>query len=150
MCPKPSPTRRRFVRTVSMIGVASLAGCAGSGDGADTEGGSTETDTPTATPTPTPTPRPERVLVGPDAQNVFEPDSLEITAGTTVTFVWRSSGHSLVVDSQPENAAWEGVSETRSSGYEHSHTFDVPGTYEFYCEPHRTFGMEGTITVTEG
>ena len=28
-----------------------------------------------------------------------------------------------------------------------SHTFTTPGTYTFYCETHKSFGMVGTITV---
>jgi plastocyanin len=144
--------------------IGALAGCSDgtSGDGADGDT-ETETQTPTPSPEPTPSPKPtanptptgtaapatETVLVGPDAQNVFEPASLEIPAGTAVTFVWESSGHSLVVDSQPDGASWAGVSETQSSGYEHSHTFEVPGAYEYHCGPHEAFGMEGTITVTE-
>lgn len=143
------PRRRVLGGIVGTLAVASLAGCGGAGGGDDGEP-SPATDTPTPTPTPPPTPAPETVLVGPNAENVFEPDSLETAAGTTVTFVWRSSGHSLVVDSQPDGAEWKGVPETQSSGHEHSNTFDVPGTYEYHCEPHQGFGMEGTITVTEG
>ncbi len=111
----------------------------GTGDGENGEDGGTESATP----------QEETVLVGPDTQNVFEPDSLEIPAGTRVRFVWESSGHSLLVDSQPDGAEWEGVEETQSEGYEHSHTFDVSGTYEYYCDVHQGFGMEGSITVTD-
>lgn len=156
------PTKRRkFLQsTAGIVALGALAGCNG-GDGDDstdteTDGGAedtdteTETETETETPTPTPTPQTEEVLVGPEAQNAFEPDSLEVPAGTAVTFVWESSGHSLIVDSQPDSAEWEGVTETQDSGFEHSHTFEVPGTYEYYCEPHQAFGMEGSITVTDG
>jgi plastocyanin len=150
-------TRRRVLGAIAGTAtIGTLAGCSESGngdDGGDEEmddgnGGAEETDTEEATETE-PTPEPETVRVGPDAQNVFEPDTLEIPVGTTVTFVWESSGHSLLVDSKPEGSEWAGVSETQSEGYEHSHTFEVPGTYEYYCEPHQGFGMEGSITVTE-
>jgi plastocyanin len=147
-------TRRRVLGAIAGTAtIGPLAGCSESGNGGDEEmddddGGMEETDTEEETETES-TPEPEMVRVGPDAQNVFEPDSLEIPVGTTVTFVWESSGHSLLVDSQPDDAEWQGVSETQSEGYEHSHTFEVPGTYEYYCEPHQGFGMEGSITVTE-
>ena len=26
--------------------------------------------------------------------------------------------------------------------------FDTPGTYEYYCEPHRGAGMQGVLVVT--
>lgn len=150
-------TRRQVVRTlVGTVSLSALAGCGdggtgNGGDGGDGEDTPTETDapTPTLSPTPTPEPQAETVLVGPDTQNVFEPDSLEVASGTVVTFVWESGGHSLVVDSQPDGADWAGVSETQSEGYEHSHTFEVPGTYEYHCGPHEAFGMVGSLTVTE-
>lgn len=149
----PRSTRRRVLRTLAgTVAIGTLAGCSegGGGDGDDDGGGQdTATESPTPTESSTPTPRAETVRVGPDAQNVFDPDTLEIPVGTTMTFVWESSGHSLVVDSHPDGADWAGVSETQSEGYEHSHTFEVPGTYEYYCEPHRAFGMEGSVTVTE-
>ncbi len=151
-------TRRRVLSALAgTVAVGTLAGCGGNGggDGGDGGGGDTDTPTPTptptptATPTPTPTPQMETVQVGPGGEQVFDPDSLEISPGTTVTFVWGSSGHSLIVDSQPDGADWQGVPETQDEGYEHSHTFEMTGSYEYHCEPHQMFGMEGTITVTE-
>jgi hypothetical protein len=32
---------------------------------------------------------------------------------------------------------------------EFEHTFDVPGTYDYYCIPHRLMGMVGRIVVGE-
>jgi plastocyanin len=162
-------TRRRVL--IGIAGTATLsflAGCSGDGDGDGDDGDDTTDgeDTSDGDDTSdgedgsdgmddgedgtdgdtTPT---ETVKVGPNTENVFDPDSLEISTGTEVTFVWESGGHSLIVDSQPDGANWSGVGETQDSGYEHTHTFDVAGTYEYYCEPHQMFGMEGTITVTE-
>jgi len=154
-------TRRRVLGTLAgTVAMGTLAGCSGGendstgNDGEDSEGGGTGDsedgkDDGEDGGTESATPQEETVLVGPDTQNVFEPDSLEIPAGTRVRFVWESSGHSLLVDSQPDGAEWEGVEETQSEGYEHSHTFDVSGTYEYYCDVHQGFGMEGSITVTE-
>src|SRR5262249_57097119 len=34
------------------------------------------------------------------------------------------------------------------SGYTNSHVFTTPGTYQFFCEYHKSLGMTGTITVT--
>jgi plastocyanin len=35
----------------------------------------------------------------------------------------------------------------QSDTYEH--TFEVPGTYEYYCIPHETAGMRGTVVVSD-
>ncbi|MFB6360604.1 MAG: plastocyanin/azurin family copper-binding protein, partial [Halobacteriales archaeon] len=32
--------------------------------------------------------------------------------------------------------------------FETSHTFEVEGTYEFHCDPHKSLGMVGSIIVT--
>ncbi|WP_243700381.1 plastocyanin/azurin family copper-binding protein [Halorussus pelagicus] len=96
----------------------------------------------------------EEVIVGPGGSLVYEPADLTIAPGTTVNFVWESDNHNIVVNSQPDGAGWEGTagSETKTynTGHEHSHTFETTGTYEYYCQPHRTAGMKASITVQEG
>jgi plastocyanin len=49
--------------------------------------------------TDSPTPQTEEVLVGPNAENTFDPAGLEVPAGTEVTFVWESAGHNIDVES---------------------------------------------------
>lgn len=117
-------TRRRVLQLASTATVAAVAGCTGSGSG-------------------------ETVAVGPGGRRVFEPDSLEISTGRPVTFVWESSGHNIAVRSQPEGASWDGVDETQEEGFEHEHTFGTEGTYEYYCRPHEGAGMTGTISVVD-
>ncbi len=83
----------------------------------------------------------------------FEPGTdspLQIEPGTTVTFVWESDTHNIVVDSQPDDAGWEGHETIENAGFEYEFTFEVEGTYEFFCRPHLNQGMEGTIEVGEG
>jgi len=94
----------------------------------------------------------EEVVVGPGGNLVYEPADLTIAPGTTVNFVWESDNHNIVVDSQPDGAGWEGTpgSDTYDTGYEYSHTFETTGTYEYYCQPHLSAGMEASITVQEG
>ncbi|NHN58248.1 MULTISPECIES: plastocyanin/azurin family copper-binding protein [Halorussus] len=96
----------------------------------------------------------EEVIVGPGGSLVFEPADLTIAPGTTVHFVWESDNHNVVPSSQPEGANWEGTAggetKTYNTGHEYSHTFETTGTYEYYCQPHETAGMTGTITVQEG
>jgi plastocyanin len=81
--------------------------------------------------------------------NEFDPAELFIAPGTTVTFEWTSDGHNIVVDSQPDDANWEGHEPIENEGFTHEHTFEALGDYEYYCAPHQSLGMEGTITVNE-
>lgn len=88
----------------------------------------------------------------------FEPASLTVPRGTTVT--WRNGSqlvHTVTDDpSKAANAddaqlpsgaqAWD--SGDLNAGREFTHTFDVPGTYKYFCQPHETAGMLGTIIVT--
>src|SRR6056297_846271 len=93
----------------------------------------------------------QEIMVGTSgAPLAFSPDSVTITPGTTVTFSWGTDGHNIVVDSQPDGANWEGVSSVENTGFEYQHTFETEGTYEYYCEPHLSAGMEGTIDVAAG
>jgi plastocyanin len=85
-----------------------------------------------------------------DAPLAFVPDSITIEPGTTVNFVWGTDGHNIVVDSQPDGANWGGHEPVEDTGFEHSHTFETEGTYEYFCRPHLSAGMEGTIEVAEG
>lgn len=73
-----------------------------------------------------------------------------IPPGTTVQFVWITDSHNIVVDSQPDDADWDGLEPIEDTGFEYEHTFEVPGTYEFHCDPHLSLGMEGAISVEEG
>jgi plastocyanin len=88
----------------------------------------------------------------------FEPATLSIQKGTTVT--WRNTtGIIHTVTDDPGKAAnkadaalpsgaqpWD--SGNMNPGETFQHTFDTPGTYEYFCTPHEAAGMVGSITVT--
>jgi plastocyanin len=76
-------------------------------------------------------------------------EALTIKPGTTVTFKWVSDGHNIVVESQPEGASWKGHEPIENTGFSLEHTFDTKGTYEYFCQPHKSAGMVGTIEVTD-
>jgi plastocyanin len=86
---------------------------------------------------------PAEVTVGSGGDR-FTPRDVTVTAGEAVTWRWSESGHNVQVDA----AAEQFDSGYKSSGGTFSHTFSTPGTYEFYCDPHRGDGMRGTVTVT--
>ncbi|SDM12327.1 Tat (twin-arginine translocation) pathway signal sequence [Halogranum gelatinilyticum] len=93
------------------------------------------------------------VIVGPEGELVFDPETVEVTPGSTVTWVWESDNHNVVPDGElPEGASWEGTggdSETFDTGYEYSHTFTELGTYDYVCVPHASVGMVGAVEVVE-
>jgi plastocyanin len=74
--------------------------------------------------------------------NVFTPSSLSVTAGSTVTWQWSSSGvvHNVTFEDQV-------TSDDRSTG-SFPRTFSAAGTYSYHCTIHAAEGMTGTVTVT--
>lgn len=116
----------------------------------------TATDTPDATPTETPTPTStpttdQTVAVGPNGTLTFQPAEFTIQAGDTVLWEWESSGHNVKPSSTPDGSDWEGTpggeSKTYDEGYTYRYTFDVTGSYDYYCNPHRQAGMTGSFDV---
>ncbi len=82
--------------------------------------------------------------------NAFDPETIEVEAGTTV--VWRNTGrndHNVVpVD---DDADWGIATEDFLPGDRAEARFTEPGTYRYYCSIHGTAkaGMTGQIVVTE-
>lgn len=89
---------------------------------------------------------PETVVVSVDSTNLrFTPSSISIDEGDTVRFFW--GGQAL-----PHNAVE--VDDTFNSGepesdvdYSFTFGFGTAGEYDFFCEPHRSVGMEGVVIV---
>jgi plastocyanin len=76
----------------------------------------------------------------------FEPSTLTIKAGDIVKWV----NNKL----PPHNVMFEGAAANKSHdqlmfspGESYEATFDAPGTYSYYCSPHRGAGMAGKIVV---
>ncbi|WP_459191210.1 plastocyanin/azurin family copper-binding protein [Halosimplex sp. J119] len=112
----------------------------------------TATAAPTATATATPRDAAQVVAVA-DGALAFAPDSFEISTGETVVWVWHSNGHNVRPASTPSNSEFSGTEGGEDTLYDEghtlSHTFEVAGEYEYYCDPHRSAGMTGSFTVTE-
>lgn len=142
--------RRRVLAAAAGLGTAGLAGCfglVGAGNDGAAENG---------------------YDVGMTA-SLFEPYEIEVSPGSTV--VWENTNsrlHTVTAyeDSLPdgaayfatggfetENAAREGYANgfkgSLDTGGRFSHTFEIPGTYRYFCIPHERAGMVGQVVVTE-
>ncbi|MDY6819952.1 MAG: plastocyanin/azurin family copper-binding protein [Halobacteriales archaeon] len=141
--------RRRFLGAAGGLATTALAGCAGLIGAADSS-------------------EPADYDVGMTA-SLFRPPEIEVAVGETV--VWKNTNsriHTVTAyeDSLPEGAAYfatggfdsesaaregysNGLKGGIDSGQTYSHTFEVPGTYGYFCVPHERAGMTGTVVVTE-
>lgn len=94
--------------------------------------------TPVATPAPVPMAAPGTAAVSIGAM-LFEPATLRISAGTTVT--WTNN------DGSNHNVTFPGAASGRMKhGATYSRRFDTPGTYDYLCAIHGAM-MSGTVIV---
>jgi hypothetical protein len=75
--------------------------------------------------------------------NNFEPQSMHVAPGTTITWINRGT-HDHTVTSQDGN--WDSGEIGPDGAY--SARFKKPGTYHYLCDLHE--GMQGTIVVGDG
>lgn len=81
--------------------------------------------------------------------NAFDPVGLHVEPGTTVRFELEEGSHSATAyaDRIPADAEPFDSGVIDAGSFEH--TFEVPGTYDYYCIPHESMGMVGRIVVGE-
>jgi len=99
----------------------------------------------------------------------FRPTTLRVEPGTTVTWLnTNKQGHSVTAyeDGLPEGAdyfasgGFDSESAARESwgnssggtmfeGETFEHTFEVTGEYPYFCIPHESSGMVGSVVVTD-
>ena len=94
----------------------------------------------------------------------FDPETVTVETGTTVTWTNASDvGHTVTAygDGIPADAAYFASGDFESEraarnrvnegivtpDEEYKHTFEASGTYEYYCVPHESSGMVGTVQV---
>lgn len=135
--------RRRMLSTVGTAVTLSAAGCLGLG------------------------PTDDSYDVGMTAQ-AFRPDTVTVSVGDEV--VWentstRAHSVSAYADGIPESAAyfatggfdseraareaWDDNEGVITNGQQFAHRFETPGTYAYFCIPHETAGMVGSVVVEE-
>lgn len=74
----------------------------------------------------------------------FSVTNLTISAGTAVR--WINAGQMLHTVTPDGHNEWSSA-DLSSNGSTFTHTFDTPGTYDYYCQPHLGQNMTGTVTV---
>jgi len=87
----------------------------------------------------------------------FEPETTTIKAGQTVrwnntSIIWHTVTDDPSLAKDPAHAALPGGAAVFDSGKVEAgsnwwHTFSVPGTYKYFCKPHESKGMVGTVVV---
>lgn len=84
------------------------------------------------------------IVVAADDQYIFDPPAVRISPGTTVVWEWSGDrgSHNVVNESD----VFESDLVARE-GYTFEHTFEEPGTFLYYCFPHKRSGMKGAIVV---
>ena len=83
-----------------------------------------------------------------DSTNLrFYPDSLTINEGDSVRFLW--GGEFLPHNSVEENGVFNSGDPAREVDYLYTFDFEQAGVYNFFCEPHESVGMDGSITVLD-
>ncbi len=132
-------TRRTIRLALAGLLTASFAAC-GSGDSYSPESGDGGNSSP-------PPPAANSVNVG---DNFFDPPSLTVSSGTTVTWRWVSvidpytgragNSHSVTFNDGV------GSSPTQSSGT-HTRQFNQTGSFGYYCSLHGAGAMSGTVVV---
>jgi plastocyanin len=85
-----------------------------------------------------------QTVIAKSSSNVFDPASVTITQGETVT--WNNDGgnvHNVHFD----DGLFEMPMDPDPTMWSVFRTFMQPGTYTYYCEAHQSVGMTGTVVV---
>jgi len=87
----------------------------------------------------------------------FEPATTTIKAGQTVrwnntSIIWHTVTDDAALAKDPAHAALPAGAAAFDSGKVEAgsnwwHTFSVPGTYKYFCKPHESKGMVGSVVV---
>ncbi|MBX0323034.1 halocyanin domain-containing protein [Halomicroarcula sp. F13] len=170
---EPPSTRRQFLASTALTGLAATAGCLSTGEtsqavGDASDGGSTES-TETAELTPPDSlgewlvdangydGEPHRygagsrpsVWVGEPTDDglAFAPPVVEVVPMTKVRWDWTGHGgqHNVVA----LDGTFDSGRTNAQSGTCYQYLFEEPGTYPYVSEPRRDDGMKGAVVVRE-
>lgn len=139
--------RRAFLQRAGAVATVAVAGCSGGSD--------TATEEPTATPTEAAQNTVEMVTYR--SEYYFDPIGLFVDPGETVTWELDSGDHSATAYTEgsasvtrvPDGASGWNSGTLTDVGATVEHTFETPGTYDYFCLPHKSLEMVGRIVVGE-
>ena len=79
----------------------------------------------------------------------FTPDNVTISTGDTVRWTWLDEEPHTVTSGA--NGTFDNLFDSglQTSGFTFSYTFSSPGTFEYFCRPHYSMGMVGTVNVVQ-
>jgi plastocyanin len=114
----------------------------GSGD----EGGGYSAPSGVSTPAQTAAPTDPNVVEVKVEGHVFDPPEVHIKANQTVRWVWISGVHNVIsgVACLPDGKFGSG---NTASGTTYEHKFETRGSFPYFCDPHCSIGMKGTVIV---
>lgn len=78
---------------------------------------------------------------GNNGTNAFAPAVVKLSPGTTVTWNWVEGYHNVVATEE----TFDSGEPEKNGTFEH--TFETPGTFLYYCAPHKSMGMKGAVIV---
>jgi halocyanin-like protein len=76
----------------------------------------------------------------------FGPAAVQVDSGTTLNWEWNGQGgdHNVVhADGEFESELF------REAGVHYERTFEESGVYNYFCRPHQSLNMKGSVVVTE-
>lgn len=81
----------------------------------------------------------------------FTPKDITITEGESVLWVNTGGTHNINGDQSvyPGNPESFGNGPAAPATWYYVHTFNIPGLYNYRCDPHASQGMTGTVTVLD-
>ena len=89
----------------------------------------------------------ESTVITVDSTNLrFSPSSVTINETESVRFFW--DGQFLPHNAVEENGVFDSGDTQTDEDYTFTFIKGLNGTFTYFCEPHRSLGMVGTITVT--
>src|ERR671915_1840880 len=78
--------------------------------------------------------------------NFFDQANITVEPGSTVT--WVQSGNNPHTTTSYDGL-WDSGMIEGGSGGTFSYTFEEPGRYDYFCIPHESMGMIGSVTVSD-
>ncbi len=93
-----------------------------------------------------PAPPPNTVFL--TSSNTFNPGSLTVIVGTTVTWQWQPGASHNVAPVSGNVPARSGAPVAAPNTY--TFTFNTPGTFGYYCEVHGSLSQDGSASGMVG